>query len=143
MGFRQGANALGEASTDLLPSGSQRYPLKTVDELLKELAEPGAGVTIKRGQLDAVTFGQLTKETGDEFSLWIMEDGTRMLFRGQGNRAFVPDNGRLLIAHTHPGMKFSPSYSDYEVIKDLPQRSSAIVTERGTVIRWFKSWFEE
>jgi hypothetical protein len=99
-------------------------------------------IIIGKREVTATDLAALTKASGVEHALVILEDDTRALVRMESYAGGkLPSNTKRLLMHSHPddwgsGMARFISKNDIEAIISLKQEYSYMVTVDGTVYRF-------
>jgi hypothetical protein len=107
-------------------------------DLLSQLRKPGSMVEVPKG-FELRTLADMQRGAQVEFAAVRMQDGSRMLVRGNRFDVDIPESATRVIAHTHPGTSLfavRPSTTDALTIGTLGKRSSLVITEGGYWVRF-------
>jgi hypothetical protein len=105
--------------------------------LLEKLPNAGSSTSVPSGQINSGIMAELQHFTGDEFAL-VRAQGERLLVRGGLGNVQLPTGVTRIIAHTHPWFASTvPSRMDINTLKEIGQRWSIIISEYGSVGKFF------
>jgi hypothetical protein len=142
-GGRQGPeirSGVGEPPDPLLRGGELSARQVELDQRLAAAADKM--IIIGKREVTATDLAALTKATGVEHALVILQDDTRALVRMESYKGGgLPANTKRLLMHSHPhdwgsGMAKFISREDIEAIISLQQEYSYMVTVDGTVYKF-------
>jgi hypothetical protein len=126
----------GDCSDEVTSAGNTLS--SQAQSFLNKLPTAGSNTPAPSGQINSGIMAELQHATGDEFAL-VRAQGERLLVRGsQGFVQQLPEGVTRIIAHTHPWFASTvPTSLDYSALATLGQRWSLIISEYGSVGKFF------